>query len=171
MGMRVDRRTLDIEAGGVQLPATFWLPESAKALVISLQPSELDRLMPRSSHVLERLCAHGFGVLAVGLLTPAEESSVDLATTRRFDIEGLAARTHDVVHWLLAQGFQVPIGILAKGTAVAAALQVAARRRLGAIVSVAGRPDLAAPALPWVQTLRSPPGRGRGCIRVAFRHE
>jgi hypothetical protein len=108
--------------------------------------------MPSNSHALERLCAHGFGVLAVGLLTPAEESSVEEATTRRFDIEGLAARALDVVHWVVAQELQVPIGILAKGTAVAAALLVAARRRLGAIVSVAGRPDLAAWALPRVQT-------------------
>lgn len=150
--MRVDRLPLAIDAGGFQLPASWWLPESPRGLVISLQPNELDQLVPRDGQLLEALYTHGFAVLPVGLLTPSEETSVELATTRRFDVDCLAERAVHVVDWVLAQRLGLPIGVLAKGTAAAAALIAATRRSLGAIVSLAGRPDLAASALPRVQT-------------------
>jgi len=94
----------------------------------------------------------GFAVLAFGLLTAEEESSVEVGLTRRFDIETLAARAVKAVDWVSDHATGAPIGILAKRTAVAAALKVALRRLLGAIVSVAGRPDLAPSALPVVQS-------------------
>jgi putative phosphoribosyl transferase len=149
----IDRRTLDIEAGGVFLPVSLWVPRMPRAVVISLQPNVLDRLLPRDRGVLEDLCTSDFATLAVGLLTSSEESSGELARLHRFDISELAARTVKVIDWLTSQGLGVPIAILAKGTGTAAALVAAPRRsQVGALVSSAGRPDLAAASLPRVQT-------------------
>jgi pimeloyl-ACP methyl ester carboxylesterase len=148
--MDLDRRAIDIEGGGCQLSASLWQPRAPRAILVALQPRELDRLLPSHGHVLERVCLHGFAVLAVGLVTAAEESSLELATARRFDIEGLALRTIKALDWISARGAREPIGVLASGTAAAAALYAATRRRVGAIVSIAGRPDLAAPVLPRV---------------------
>jgi pimeloyl-ACP methyl ester carboxylesterase len=150
--MQVERRALTIDAGGFPLPAALWAPQSAKGVIIGLEPSDLDRLVARDSYLLEQLGMGGFAVLAFGLLTPEEESSVEVGLTRRFDIEALTARTVKAVDWMRDQAAGAPTGLLAKGTAVAAALMATVRRRLGAIVSVAGRPDLAPSALPAVQS-------------------
>lgn len=150
--MHVERRSVDIEAGGCHLPASLGIPESAKAVIMDFQPSELTALEPRDGQVLERLCARGFATLAAGLLTPAEGSSEELATLRRFDIDMLASRALKVLDWMRDREVTAPIGVLARGTAAAAALSLAARRRIGAIVSVVGRPDLVAAALPLVDS-------------------
>lgn len=150
--MYVERRTVDIEVGECRLPADLGIPEEAKGVVIDLQPSELERLLPQDDALLEQLCSCGFAFLAAGLLTAAEASSEELSASRRFDIEVLAARAAKVVDWVRARHVTAPIGVLAHGTAAAAALSVASRRQLGAIVSVAGRPDLAAAVLPLVET-------------------
>jgi len=148
--MRIHRSTLDIDAGGCALPATFWRPQAIKGSVLAIQPSALD--LSRDSHWLERVCAQGFAVLASGLLSAEEEASVDVGPSLRFDIEQLAARTIKAVDWILAQRLDAPIAVVAKGTAAAAALLASSKRRVDAIVSIAGRPDLAAAALWRVQT-------------------
>lgn len=150
--MQVERRTVDVEVGECRLPVDIGVPEEAKGIVIDLQASELERLVPQDTALLEQLCACGFAFLAAGLLTAEEAGSQELATTRRFDIEVLANRATKVVDWIRAQHSTVPIGVVARGTAAAAALAVASRRQLAAIVSVAGRPDLAASVLPLVDT-------------------
>lgn len=151
--MLVAHTSVEIEAGGCTLPARRWSPPGAvSAVVIDLQPSELERLLSRDRSLLEVLGHRGFEVLAVGLLTADEASSEELSTARRFDVDVLSWRVTKIVDWLREQGITAPIGLAAGGTASAAALAAATRRRVNAIVSIAGRPDLAAPFLPRVES-------------------
>lgn len=145
--MSIARRALDIEAGGFRLSASLWAPPSAIGVVIAAQPCGLERLVMQGGAVLEGLCAEGYAVFALGLLNPAEEQSDELARARRFDIEELSNRLGNAIDWLVAEGVTSAIGVLASGTAAAAALTVASGRRVGAIVSIDGRPDLAAKSL------------------------
>jgi pimeloyl-ACP methyl ester carboxylesterase len=87
------------------------------------------------------------GTLIVNLLTTAE-SSVDAQTGQlSADVELLSARLVGIVDWLSAEPATeaLPIGVLASGTAAAAALAVAAMRidQVHAVVSRGGRPDRA----------------------------
>lgn len=153
--MITDRRALDIEAGEFQLSASLWRSQSVIGVVIVAQPCGLDRLLAEGGHVLEELRAQGYAVLALGLLNAVEECSDELASARRFDIEELSNRLIKAIDWLVGEGFAGPIGVLASGTAAAAALISASRRRIGAmvsaIVSIDGRPDLAVKGLHAVQ--------------------
>lgn len=151
--MTIDRRALDIEAGEFQLSASLWVPQSVIGVIIVVQPCGLDRLLAQGGHVLEELRAEGYAVLALGLLNAAEECSEELARARRFDIEELSKRLVKAIDWLVGEGFTGPIGVLASGTAAAAALIAASRRRIGAIVSIDGRPDL---AIRGLHAVRSP---------------
>ncbi|HEX6911836.1 MAG TPA: hypothetical protein VF142_15645 [Longimicrobium sp.] len=73
-----------------------------------------------------------------------------------FDIEAMTARLVTLVDWLWGEGPTrgLPVGCLGTGTAGAAALRAAAaRRRVGAVAVLEGRPALAGAAL---QRVRSP---------------
>jgi pimeloyl-ACP methyl ester carboxylesterase len=89
------------------------------------------------------LRSHGFGVLLMDLLTPAEEDS----RSKRFDIDLLTDRLHSSREWLRAQESlsHLRIGLFGASTGSAAALKLAAMLGgdIGAVVSRGGRPDLA----------------------------
>ncbi len=95
----------------------------------------------------------GIATLLFDLLTPAEES--DRANV--FDIPLLADRLVDAIRWLDGQAAvaKFPLGLFGASTGAAAALVAAAKlpRRVGAVVSRGGRPDLAGDAL---DTVRAP---------------
>ncbi|MGO8907782.1 MAG: dienelactone hydrolase family protein [Bradyrhizobium sp.] len=95
--------------------------------------------------------ARGIATLLFDLLTPDEEA--DRANV--FDIPLLAVRLVDAVSWLDAQPSlaKLPLGLFGASTGAAAALVAATRlpRRVGAVVSRGGRPDLAGDALDRVQ--------------------
>lgn len=142
---------MDNGLGGFRLPAMFWQPAAPIGVVLSLQPGQLDRLLPSDRSLLEELAARGFAVLAMGLLSAEEESAPETARTRRFDIPELSARAVKAIDWIGAHGATMPFGVVARGTAAAAALVASSQRRLGAMVSIAGRPDLAAEVLPRIE--------------------
>ena len=95
------------------------------------------------------------GTLLLDLLT-AEEEAVDERTAQlRFDIDMLAKRLVGTVNWLREQrdyGHQT-IGLFGASTGGGAALVAAAAipGEIRAVVSRGGRPDLAGPALPYVE--------------------
>ncbi len=95
--------------------------------------------------------ARGIATLLFDLLTPDEEA--DRANV--FDIPLLAVRLVDAVSWLDAQPSlaKLPLGLFGASTGAAAALVAATKlpRRVGAVVSRGGRPDLAGDALDRVQ--------------------
>jgi putative phosphoribosyl transferase len=126
-------------------------PKGAYALVVFAHGSGSSRLSPRNTLVARALNDRGMGTLLFDLLTPAEET--DRANV--FDIPLLASRLVDTISWLDSDAAttKLPLGLFGASTGAAAALVAAARlpRRVGAVVSRGGRPDLAGNALEQVR--------------------
>jgi pimeloyl-ACP methyl ester carboxylesterase len=140
----------EVEIGALALKGLLGAPEKASALVIFAHGSGSGRLSPRNSYVAEALRRSGLATLLLDLLTPAEE-------TRRsnvFDIPLLAQRLLLATAWAREQAetAQLPIGYFGASTGAGAALAAAADdRRIFAVVSRGGRPDLAGEALERVR--------------------
>jgi dienelactone hydrolase len=138
-----------------EIEADLKLPERASGLIIFAHGSGSTRRSARNQAVANALVAHGFGTLLPNLLTKDEES-VDAHTgSYRFDIALLAGRVATALAWAgeRADLAALPIGLFGASTGAAAALVAAAEhpRRIAAVVSRGGRPDLAAAALPLVE--------------------
>jgi dienelactone hydrolase len=136
-----------IPAGGVVLDGDLGLPAGAGGVVLFAHGSGSGRHSPRNRLVASRLRDAGFATLLLDLLTP-EEERIDQATRAlRFDVEMLARRLLSAVVWLErdARTATLPLALFGASTGAAAALVVAAwtGRRVGAVVSRGGRPDLA----------------------------
>jgi dienelactone hydrolase len=89
-------------------------------------------------------------------LLTREEDAIDQVTRHlRFDIDLLAERLTAAIDWLAErpETHGLPIGLFGASTGAAAALRAAAARprKVHAVVSRGGRPDLAGAALPHVQ--------------------
>jgi pimeloyl-ACP methyl ester carboxylesterase len=137
----------EVVIGPLRLAGNLRLPGAADALVVFAHGSGSSRLSPRNRMVAEALNEQGIATLLFDLLTPAEEQ--DRANV--FDIPLLAERLVNVVRWIDQQPAlaRLPLGLFGASTGAAAALVAAARlgRRVGAVVSRGGRPDLASGAL------------------------
>ncbi len=133
------------------LPGTLRWPERANALVVFAHGSGSSRLSPRNIQVADALNARGMATFLFDLLRPEEESD------RRnvFDIPLLARRLVGAVKWLDQEKETggLHLGLFGASTGAAAALIAAAElgRRVEAVVSRGGRPDLAMDVLPKVQ--------------------
>ena len=140
-----------ITARDATLHGTFALPAQAKGIVAFAHGSGSSRFSRRNQRVAQYLNQALLGTLLFDLLTQ-EENSVDEFTAEfRFDIPLLARRLTDAIDWLdiQAQTRALGIGLFGASTGAAAALISAAERprRVGAVVSRGGRPDLAGEAL------------------------
>jgi len=140
----------EVAIGPLGLAGTLHLPISASALVVFAHGSGSSRFSSRNMAVADALNAQGIATLLFDLLTPDEESE----RANVFDIPLLAERLIDVVRWIDTQPelARLPLGLFGASTGAAAALVAAAqlRRRVGAVVSRGGRPDLADGALEFV---------------------
>jgi dienelactone hydrolase len=150
-----DAGLVHVSAGMVTLDGNLLLPEDARCVVVFAHGSGSSRFSSRNRAVARALRTGGLGTLLLDLLTPNEEEA-DLPTGKyRFDIELLAERVTDAVHWLGSEPStaRLPIGLFGASTGAGAALVAAARMpaRVKAVVSRGGRPDLAGPALPLVE--------------------
>jgi putative phosphoribosyl transferase len=146
---------VQIPVGDVKLEGELVIPPGAGGLVVFAHGSGSSRHSPRNQYVARIIRESGNGTLLFDLLTRDEEAE-DLVTRRlRFDIDLLARRLVEVTHWLLTQSAtrHLGIGYFGSSTGGAAALVAAAEtgRRINAVVSRGGRPDLAGDALPRVQ--------------------
>jgi pimeloyl-ACP methyl ester carboxylesterase len=143
----------DVRIPPIGLPGTVHVPKGAYALVAFAHGSGSSRLSPRNTAVASALNTQGIATLLFDLLTPSEEA--DRANV--FNIPLLADRLVDAVHWLDGEASvaKLPLGLFGASTGAAAALVAAAKlpRRVGAVVSRGGRPDLAGDAL---DTVRAP---------------
>ena len=127
-------------------------PVDARALVIFAHGSGSSRFSPRNVLVADALNRRGVATLLFDLLLPGEDED------RRnvFDVRLLAQRLVDAVRW--AEGESdvegLSIGLFGASTGAAAALIAAASlgKRIGAVVSRGGRPDLADGALDIVKS-------------------
>src|ERR1700730_17263654 len=150
--MTATRKQVTIEGGGVALPGDLTVPADPSGLVLFAHGSGSSRRSPRNRAVAASLNEAGFWPLLFDLLT-ADEEGVDARTgDLRFDVPLLARRLTMAVDWLDASGEragQLPYGLFGASTGAAAALVTAGSRprRVRAVVSRGGRPDLAGPLL------------------------
>ena len=149
MGQRVPAPTqyaasaVAIIADEVRLPGELALRPDSKGVVLFAHGSGSSRHSPRNAYVARVLHDGGMGTLLFDLLTAAEDR--DYAT--RFDIPLLTSRLLAATQWIARESpaAALPIGYFGASTGAAAALAAAAQvgKRIGAVVSRGGRPDLA----------------------------
>jgi dienelactone hydrolase len=140
-----------IPVGPQWLHGDLGLPAPAHGLVLFAHGSGSGRHSARNRQVARRLQQDGIATLLFDLLTP-EEERVDLRTGQhRFDIALLTRRLEAAAEWTRTQpGLrELPLGFFGASTGSGAALIAAAQlgRRIAAVVSRGGRPDLAGPAV------------------------
>lgn len=137
------RRDIRIELQDVHLKGILTVPEGASAMVIFSHGSGSSRLSSRNNYVASALSDHQFATLLFDLLTEEE----DLVYRNRFNIELLTQRLVAVTDWLVAfpEFASLPLGYFGASTGAASALKAAALlgKRIRAVVSRGGRPDLA----------------------------
>lgn len=140
----------DRHGAPLELPGDLALPDDPRGLVLFAHGSGSGRSSPRNRFVAGVLHEAGVGTLLFDLLTPLEaEERINV-----FDIDLLASRLQDAIHWATSQAgtTALPLGLFGASTGAAAALRAAAdERRVAAVVSRGGRPDLAGPALGHVR--------------------
>ena len=141
------RRSAEISAGTVSLPADLAVPALPLGWVAFAHGSGSSRLSSRNVRVATSLQRAGLATLLFDLLTPEEE--IDRGNV--FDVKLLADRLVAATHWLDEQpgAAGMPLGYFGASTGAAAALLAAADLgpRVRAVVSRGGRPDLAADRL------------------------
>lgn len=129
------------------LEGDLTLPPQARGLIVFAHGSGSTRRSPRNQQVAQVLQEHDFGTLLFDLLTPREAQ--DRANV--LDAVLLGQRMVDTIDWLDRRPAlaPLPVGLLGASTGAAAALVAAAARpkRVFAVVSRGGRPDLAAHVL------------------------
>jgi len=150
-----ENRYVQILSTGVNLEGLLSIPDDPRGLVIFVHGSGSSRNSPRNQYVAQTLQEGGLATLLFDLLT-AQEEEIDLQTRHlRFDIDLLAKRTVGVLEWLDSQPYARGLkgGLFGSSTGAAAALIAAAElpKKVDAVVSRGGRPDLAGKSLPKVQ--------------------
>ena len=150
MEASVSSREVRIPAGKAWLYGDLCVPQDASGIVLFAHGSGSGRHSARNRRVAQHLQRAGVATLLFDLLTAAEEQ-VDVATREhRFDIPLLTGRMQDATAWVQSQPEfrDWRIGYFGASTGSAAALIAAARlgRRISAVVSRGGRPDLAGAA-------------------------
>jgi putative phosphoribosyl transferase len=168
----LQRRHVTVTAGDARLVGDLTVPRGAAGTVVFAHGSGSGRFSPRNRYVAAELVRGGLGTLLVDLLTEAEEI-VDRRTGHlRFDIRLLADRVVASVDRLASDDVvgELPVGCFGASTGAAAALVAAAERprRVAAVVSRGGRPDLAGEALRRVTapTLLIVGGRDQEVLRL-----
>jgi putative phosphoribosyl transferase len=145
-----------IACGAVTLPGALMIPPGANGVVLFAHGSGSSRHSPRNQFVARIIRESSNGTLLFDLLTPEEEREDNVTRRLRFDIGLLAGRLVQVTRWLVAQpaACDLGIGYFGSSTGGGAALVAAAEigRRINAVVSRGGRPDLAGAALPRVES-------------------
>lgn len=136
-----------IRHAGVSLEGDLVIPADAHATIVMVPGAGVDRRTPRNVFVASELNGAGFATLLFDLLTPAETAQDKSTAQYRFAIDLLAARAGAAVDFVLqhSQTGDMPVGLYGVGSGAAAALACAAERpgMIGAIVSRAGKTELA----------------------------
>jgi len=141
-----------------RLHGEFFIPKTAKALIIFAHGSGSGRASPRNQYVANVLNQNGFATFLVDLLTLEEQKS-DIKTQRildkypnlilnKFNIKLLATRLEIITTWLMKNISEVKnlsVGYFGSSTGAAAAIEISYSLfgKVYAIVSRGGRPDLA----------------------------
>lgn len=144
---------VEVPVGQVVCQGHVCLPAGAGSLVVFAHGSGGSRRSAPDGHVAGVLQAAGIGTLMLDLLTTDEQDDPAASS----DIETLARRLSDVTRWLRGrpENEDLSIGYFGSGAGAAAALCAAAipGSAVNAVVSHAGRPELAGP---WLGRVRAP---------------
>ncbi|HYM61440.1 MAG TPA: hydrolase [Thermoanaerobaculia bacterium] len=144
-------RVVTIPVRGADLEAELVVPAHPAALTLLCHGVGASRHHDRSAALARDLQEIAIATLSVDLLTLSEERADSRTHHFRYDIELLGERLVAVVDWARRQRdlSALPLAIIGSGTASGAALAAAADRPevVKAVISRAGRPDLAGPAL------------------------
>jgi putative phosphoribosyl transferase len=139
-------KLIHVTDGKVILEGMLRIPAEATGLVIFVHGSGSSRFSPRNNFVADILNKDNLATLLIDLLSKKEDEIYET----RFDIDLLTKRLNVIIGWLGAQPEtkNLSIGLFGASTGAAAALKVAAmNKKIKAIVSRGGRPDLAMPVL------------------------
>ncbi|MBK0401678.1 dienelactone hydrolase family protein [Adhaeribacter sp. BT258] len=150
MASEIFNATIPISVGRFTLPGDLIIPEKASGLVIFSHGSGSSRLSSRNRYVAKVLQEHGIATLLFDLLTPEEDQDYQ----KRFEIPLLTERLVAVTNWVFENEntSNFTIGYFGSSTGAASALGAAAvlGKKVKAVVSRGGRPDMAIPVLPNV---------------------
>ena len=143
-----------IPSGNAIIHADLTVPTAPRGLVIFAHGSGRSRSSHRNRWVARELQWGREATLLVDLLTADEASHDEQTGELRFDIQLLARRVVDAIDWVAREPAirALPVGVFGASTGAAAALFAAARRpkRVKAVVSRGGRPDMAESVLSLV---------------------
>lgn len=132
-----------IPADSLELEGMLEIPANAGGIVIFAHGSGSSRLSPRNNFVAKVMRENGLGTLLFDLLTPEE----DEIYRTRFNIDLLTERLVTATEWLLKKPEikKMKLGYFGASTGAAAAIVAAAKldKKISAVVSRGGRPDLA----------------------------
>ena len=144
------REEISIPLASVTLKGELVLPENALGIVVFSHGSGSSRFSPRNKMVAELIQQHGMGTLLFDLLTEQEDRIYE----NRFNIDLLVSRLIEATEWLMntKETQKYPVAYCGASTGAASALRAAAyfEKKIKAVVSRGGRPDLALKALPMV---------------------
>lgn len=144
-----------IPVTGVNLVAFLTIPEKAQGLVLFVHGSGSSRHSIRNESMAKQIEEAGMATLLFDLLTEEEDKWDAINHELRFNIPLLSERLIEVTEWLSTyketQG--LAIGYFGASTGASAALVAASlmNKRVKAIVSRGGRPDLAGSRLGRVE--------------------
>lgn len=139
-------KEVNIPAGKVTVQGELIIPAKAKAVIIFSHGSGSSRFSKRNQMVAEFLHQKNFGTLLFDLLTEEEDKYYN----NRFNIDLLTKRLAGATEWLEEHpaAKECRIGFFGASTGAASALRAATvLRRVEAVVSRGGRPDLALESL------------------------
>ena len=143
MILKTEMQEVMIRLQRIDLPGNLVIPERAKGIILFSHGSGSSRLSPRNNYVAKQLNKHRFATLLFDLLSKNE----DLIYQKRFDIELLTQRLVEVTNWVAnkEETKNLPLGYFGASTGAASALNAAGTlgKRISAVVSRGGRPDLA----------------------------
>ncbi|MCL5090572.1 MAG: dienelactone hydrolase family protein [Patescibacteria group bacterium] len=136
----------------IVLKGNLVVPVKSQGLVIFSHGSGSGRLSPRNNYVADVLNEAKIGTLLLDLLTEIEDENYD----NRFNIDLLTDRLLSAVVWSKKnpETQNLKIGLFGASTGAASALRVAANleKKIAAVVSRGGRPDLAMEILNQVKS-------------------
>jgi putative phosphoribosyl transferase len=167
-----DARPVMLPLDELRLAGELSVPPAARGLVVFAHGSGSGRFSPRNRAVAEVLVEAGLATLLMDLLTREEEAEDQRTARLRFDVQLLGDRVIGTIDWLSREPDvgELSVGCFGASTGAAAALIAAGERsrRVAAVVSRGGRPDLAAHALTRVTapTLLIVGGRDTEVIRL-----
>jgi putative phosphoribosyl transferase len=156
VGVRLEGKEVQIEAGPVVLTGNLSKPIESQGLVLIIHESGSNRFNPLNRYLARGLNQAGVATLLFDWLEKREAEFDKVSRHLRFDIDLIVERTIAVTAWVREQpdlqGFQV--GYFGCGRGAAAAMIAACQHPedVSAIVSLGGRLDLARVWLSQVST-------------------